>query len=320
MRILVTGGAGFFGSSVVKKLSKLQNDVIVLDDLSTGSLSNLNGFEGKFILGSILDDDTLKQSLIGVEAVIHMAVRNVRESLTKPLINFESNAVGTLKLLEKCRDFSVKKFIYCSSSEVYGNSGVDLLDADETLCRPSTVYGAGKLAGELLTKAYGETHALSYVIVRPFNVYGPNASKVNTGSELVTRFVHQRLSNEPFTIYGEGSQIRDLTYVEDSAGWIVEVLDKYESVKYKTLNLGSNFAPSVLEVANFVAAVLHPEKPLKFNFIDERPGDISCLRPNLEKTKLFLDLKSETSFETGLEIVAKSILNMPKFELEEKNW
>lgn len=320
MNVLVTGGAGFFGSSVVKHLEKRNYKVVVLDDLSTGSMDNLSTFRGEFVLGSILDSSLLEITLNNIDAVIHMAVRNIRESITAPINNFEVNATGTLLLLEKCKKKSINKFIYCSSSEVYGNAQQDFLDCEGTICRPSTVYGAGKYSGEILTKSYGETYGRPFVIIRPFNVYGPNASKQDKGSELITRFVFQRLRNLPFTIYGDGTQSRDFTFVDDSARWMVNILENYERVKYRTLNLGSGFAPSVYEVAQIISNLIRPDSPVNFQYMDSRPGDIQSLKPELSKTRQFIDLTTEYNFEQGVRIVADAFRNLSNLQIGDKNW
>lgn len=320
MKILVTGGAGFFGSAVVKSLEKSEIETVVLDDLSTGSLENLVGFQGHFIKGSILNDQDLLHALAGIDLVIHMAVKNVRESLTNPKLNFEVNALGTLKILENIRNLEIEKFIYFSSSEVYGNSARASLRANDFIMKPSTVYGVGKLSGEMLTRAFSESYGISHLIIRPFNVYGPDASKTTTGSELVTRFVYQRLAGRPFTIYGSGSQVRDLTYVDDAAKWVVELVNKYNSIEFKSINLGSGFTPTVLEVAKIVSEVIQTNTDVSYNFMEVRPGDIESLIPDLTETRKIIQLDVSTSIQEGILLVADKLKSSPELYLEDRNW
>ncbi len=176
-RALVTGGAGFIGSHLVDRLLDEGRAVTVLDDFSSGRRENLADAEKRrvrVIEGSVLDPAAVERAVDGCDRVYHLAVQCVRRSLGSPMENHEINATGTLRMLEAARRFKVQRFIYCSSSEVYGNGGAELLTED-TLCAPVTVYGAAKLAGELYAKAYWQTYGMPTIVVRPFNAYGPRA-------------------------------------------------------------------------------------------------------------------------------------------------
>ena len=302
MRVLVTGGAGFFGSHVVAMLIERGHGVTVLDDLSTGREENIAGIGARVILASVNDVAAVEAALEGADAVLHMAVRNVRESLTNPVANHLVNDIGTLTILEtlRTRDGARPWFVYCSSSEVYGNTSSELLSDVTTVCRPATVYGASKYAGELLTHAYRETHGQPGCVIRPFNVYGPQASMAPTGAELVTRFIAQALRGQPFTVFGDGAQRRDLSWVSDAAAGLVRVVESGGSLSGLTANLGSGFAPTVLEVAHEVAKVtgngLH-----HISWIENRPGDVRCLRADISTSVREFDYSAPTSLTTGIE-------------------
>jgi UDP-glucose 4-epimerase len=301
MRVLVTGGAGFFGSNVVALLGARGHEVTVLDDLSTGKLENIAGSGARFVHASVNDAAAVDSATQGVDAVLHMAVRNVRESLTNPVANHLVNDVGTLTVLETLRVRHEPKpwFVYCSSSEVYGNTSAELLSDVTTVCRPATVYGASKYAGELLTQAYRETHGQPACVIRPFNVYGPQASMAPTGAELVTRFIAQALRGEPFTVFGDGGQRRDLSWVSDAAAGLVRVVESGNSLSGLTANLGSGFAPTVLEVAREVAQATGVD-PNNIAWIEDRPGDVRSLRADISTSVQEFDYHAATSLAEGI--------------------
>jgi UDP-glucose 4-epimerase len=192
MRTLVTGGAGFIGSHLVDQLIADGHQVRVLDDFSTGSASNireaLETGRLEIIEGSVLDRAVVQAAMSDVQAVYHLAVQCVRRSIGRPIENHDVNATGTLHTLEAARQESVSQFIYCSSSEVYGNASDGDLDEIGTVCAPMTVYGASKLAGELYTLAYLRTYGLQTVVIRPFNSYGPREHDQGDLAEVIPRF------------------------------------------------------------------------------------------------------------------------------------
>lgn len=220
-RALVTGGAGFIGSHLVDRLVGDGWQVTVLDDLSSGERENLEEARASgalsFVEGSILDPAACRAAAAGCERVFHLAVQCVRRSIGDPLHNHEVNATGTLNVLEAARAAGVGRFVYCSSSEVYGNASDGLLSEDAVICEPMTVYGGAKLAGELYAKAYLRTYGLSTVIVRPFNAYGPREHDQGDLAEVIPRFVIRVLNGLPPIIFGAGENGRDFTYVTEVA-------------------------------------------------------------------------------------------------------
>jgi len=158
----------------------------------------------------------IEAAMAGSDVVFHLAVQCVRRSLGEPLHNHEVNATGTLNVLETARRRRVRRFIYCSSSEVYGNYGCEPLVETATVCEPATVYGAAKLAGEHYAKAYWQTYGLPTIVVRPFNTYGPREHTSGDLAEVIPRFVIRVLNGLPPVIFGTGENGRDFTYVTET--------------------------------------------------------------------------------------------------------
>jgi UDP-glucose 4-epimerase len=301
-RVLVTGGAGFIGSHLTDALIAQGCHVTVLDDFSSGERTNLADADrsGRLCIidGSILDESALAAAMRGTALVFHLAVECVRRSLGNPLSNHAINATGTLMTLEAARRARVARFVYCSSSEVYGNCGGDRLHEDLTACAPVTVYGAAKLAGEYYAKAYEQTYGLDTVVVRPFNAYGPREHDRGDLAEVIPRFVIRALSGLSPVIFGDGSNGRDFTYVTEIAAGIVRAAD-CTALRGAVVNLAYGRMISIAEVAAAVVracgrADLQPEH------IDPRPGDVIALQADTRRAQELLAFRAEIDFEQGL--------------------
>ena len=206
-RCLVTGGAGFIGSHLVDLLVKQGCKVRVLDDLCNGTLENLslnkNNQSFEFMEGGVTEPKDIKTAIEGVEVVFHLACLGVRHSISQPYRNHKVNAEGTLLLLEAAKACGVEKFLYCSSSEIYGTA--EYVPMPETHpARPCTVYGASKLAGEAYTRAYHKTYGMDTVIVRPFNTYGPRSHHEGDAGEMIPRSIVRALNGINPVVFGDG--------------------------------------------------------------------------------------------------------------------
>jgi UDP-glucose 4-epimerase len=301
-RILITGGAGFIGSHLVDKLIEANQAVTVLDNFSTGSRRNLeqaqkNG-DVRIIEGSVLDMEALDAAMDNCDIVFHLAVECVRRSLAHPLENHHTNATGTINTLEMARRKNISRFIYCSSSEVYGN-GVDaLLNEDKTVCQPTTVYGAAKLAGEYYTKAYHRTYQLPIIIARPFNAYGPRAHCQGERAEVIPRFIIRLLNNLPPIIFGNGKSARDFTYVTEVAEGLSLLMNDNNLIG-REVNLAFGRVISINEIAHTVAKICgNPH--LEPTHIEARPGDIYSLHADTHLANNLLGFKAKIHFEEGL--------------------
>lgn len=219
-KIVITGGAGFIGSHIAEELYR-DNEVIILDNLSTGKLENIESFlnnrAARLIRGSVTDHALLQSIFQGVDYVFHQAaVTSVPRSLAEPSYVNEVNIQGTLNVLLAARDNKVKKVVYASSSSVYGDSPG--LPQKETLpANPLSPYAVTKLAGELYCNVFNGVYGLATICLRYFNVYGPRQDPDSQYAAVIPIFMKKLLSHEPPVIYGDGEQVRDFVFVKDVA-------------------------------------------------------------------------------------------------------
>ncbi|HVG00774.1 MAG TPA: SDR family oxidoreductase [Chloroflexia bacterium] len=214
---LVTGGAGFIGSNIVEELVARGEQVRVLDDLSTGRKSNIEPFLGdiELVQGSLTSDDALSKAVAGVDFIIHQAaLPSVPRSVSDPLQSHEANATGTLKLLIAARDAGVRRVVYASSSSVYGDSPT-LPKREDMPTRPLSPYAVNKLAGEEYCKVFTGVYGLPTVSLRYFNVFGPRQDPTSQYAAVIPAFIASMLQDKRPTIYGDGMQTRDFTYVSN---------------------------------------------------------------------------------------------------------
>jgi UDP-glucose 4-epimerase len=302
-KVLVTGGAGFIGSHLVDLLVAQDTYVTVLDNFASGERANLEQAQAsgrlRLVEGSILDPHAAAEAVAGCDTVFHLAVECVRRSLGKPLENHDINATGTLQVLEAARKAGVAKFVYCSSSEVYGNASDGLLSERTVICEPVTVYGAAKLAGEYYAKAYYRTYGMKTVVVRPFNAYGPREHDQADLAEVIPRFVIRVMNGLPPVIFGDGRNGRDFTYVTEVARGLA-LASNCEALLGREVNIAFGRMVTVAEVAGAVARLCQrPE--LQPVFIAERPGDVRALHADTRLAHDALGYKAQIAFEDGLE-------------------
>jgi UDP-glucose 4-epimerase len=301
-RILVTGGAGFIGSHLVDSLVLSGHKITVLDDFSTGASENLSDAAAKgdvrIVVGSVLDADRVDEALEECSRVFHLAVQCVRRSIGNPRQSHDVNATGTLTVLEAARRHGVERFVYCSSSEVYGNTSTGLLHEDLTPCRPVTIYGGAKLAGEVYTEAYRETYRLPTVVVRPFNAYGPRAHERGDLAEVVPRFVIRVLNGLPPVIFGDGSNGRDFTYVTEVARGI-SLAGAADQLVGRRVNIAYGRMITVRDVAETVMKVCG-RNDLSATMSRPRPGDVKALAADTRRAAEMLGYRAEIEFTEGV--------------------
>jgi len=297
-KIVVTGGAGFIGSHLVRKLVERDPEQLtVVDDLSTGRRENLEGVSGIEIVEADLLDGLATKTVAGGDVVFHLAVRNVRASIKDPLENMRVNSQGTHAVLDALRQGSGGSFVYVSSSEVYGvPEGLEFTES--VVPQPTTVYGAGKLSGELLTNAYHRSYGLETRIIRPFNSYGPRSHFEGDSGEVIPKFILRALAGLPLLIHGDGTQTRDFMYVEETAEWLARLADE-QSVENQTVNIGTGVETRILHLAEMILAKTASMSPIEF--IEERPGDLPRLRADVSKVSELVDFELSVDLSAGLD-------------------
>jgi UDP-glucose 4-epimerase len=272
--VLVTGGAGFIGSELVRQLAARGDHVLVIDNLINGRRENIAGVPSKtveLLPVDVRDLAVITPHLPTIRVVYHLACLGVRHSVHSPAENHEVNATATLHLLAACRAAGVPRFVYVSSSEVYGTAKWAPMTEDHPTF-PCTVYGASKLAGECYTRAYYRTYGYPTVVIRPFNTYGPRSHHEGDSGEVIPKFLLRCLAGKPMVIFGDGAQTRDFTYVSDSAAGIL-LAGEHENAVGDTINLGFGSEVTINDLARQIADVTgRPDAVVKHDI--PRPGDV----------------------------------------------
>lgn len=301
-RVLVTGGAGFIGSSVVDQLAPRAELVRVIDDLSIGARENLDEAAAagsvELIEADIRDRDAMRAACAGIDIVLHLAVSCLRVSLHSPWESHDVNAGGTLSALEAALDAGVERFLYCSSSEVYGTAVRATMGESHPL-QPTTVYGGSKLAGETYALAFWQTYGLPAIVVRPFNTYGYREHHEGPHGEVIPKMVVRALNGRAPVIFGDGSQSRDFTFVTDTARGILAAVECDELVG-EAVNIGSGREVTIRAVAEAVCALCAPG--LEPVWDEPRPADVQRHLADTEKAARLLGFAPEIDFEQGLRL------------------
>jgi UDP-glucose 4-epimerase len=301
LRVLVTGGAGFIGSQLVRLLAGRGGETVVVDNLVNGRRENLADVLDEHTclkVADVRDTARMAELLRGVEIVYHLACLGVRHSLHSPHENHEVNAMATLGLLSAARAAGVRRFVHVSTSEVYGTARhVPMTEEHPTF--PKTVYGASKLAGECYTRAFFNSHGFPTVVVRPFNAYGPRCHHEGDSGEVIPRFLLRCLVGRPLVVFGDGTQTRDFSYVTDVASGILAA-GLAPGVEGETINLGAGREISINALAAVVAAVAGLARA---EVVHEapRPGDVLRLYADATKARRLLGYEPEMSLREGLE-------------------
>lgn len=326
-KVLVTGGAGFIGSELVRQLAAGgARSVLAVDNLVNGKRENLADVDSPAVrleVADVRDGAAMERLLGGVDIVYHLACLGVRHSIHSPRENHDVNATATLDLLAGARAAGVKRFVYVSSSEVYGTARrVPITEEHPTY--PMTVYGASKLAGETYTRAYWETWRFPTVVVRPFNSYGPRCHHEGDSGEVIPKFMLRAMTGKPMIVFGDGTQTRDFTFVEDTARAIL-LAGICEGVEGQTLNAGSGSEIQIGELALEVARAVGVDAPL-IEHIEPRPGDVLRLLADSSRAAKALGFSPTVALGEGLKRLAawyRSLGKSPEAMLEDekiRNW
>ncbi len=297
-KYLVTGGAGFIGSNLVRKLVRTGGaGVRVVDDLSTGNRENLRGLQGVELVAGDLTTMPLREVLSGIEVVFHLAaVPSVPRSVADPLRSHAASATATLRLLTAARDAGVRRFITSSSSSVYGDVA-ELPVAESSPTVPRSPYAVGKLAAEGYTRVFANLYGMSTVSLRYFNVFGPRQNPDSQYAAVVPRFIAAYLRREPPCVFGDGRQSRDFTYAEN----VVEanlLAAKAPKLAGQSVNVASGQPYSLLDLLNELKTLLGGG--LEPVFQQDRPGDIRNSHADIALARELLGYEPIVGFHEGL--------------------
>jgi UDP-glucose 4-epimerase len=316
MKILITGGAGFIGSHLAERLLKDGDEVSVIDNLSTGSMKNIEGFLDKpgftFTEGDIRDASLMASLVEKCGCIYHLAAAvGVKLIAERPVHTIETNIGGTEVVLDMANKFA-KKILIASSSEIYGKSEAVPFDEDDDLVLGSTrfsrwSYACSKAIDEFLGLAFFQQYELPVVIARFFNTIGPR--QTGQYGMVVPRFVQSALKNEPVTIYGTGKQSRCFCYVGDVVDAVIQLMD-CDSAAGRVFNIGSNEEITIEKLAERIISLAGSKSKKTYMDYEEaygRPIDDMARRvPKLERIKEAIGWQPKTRLDEALKIIIKS--------------
>ncbi|HEY9899142.1 MAG TPA: NAD-dependent epimerase/dehydratase family protein [Pantanalinema sp.] len=305
LRILITGGAGFVGSHSAERLVRAGHEVVVFDNLSTGKRENLSGLEVPLIEGDVRDHEAVSRVLSGgFDAVLHLAaVVSVPLSVADPLGSHETNAGGTLHVLEACRRHGVNKVVYASSAAVYGDQAPPLSETQP--CEALSPYAAQKYANEIDAGVYARLFGIQTIGLRYFNIFGPRQDPKSPYSGVLSIFIDALKGGQAPTIFGDGSQTRDFVYVGDIAQANQRALEAPSSLSGEVFNVGTGIRTSVLEAYEAIARAMGLDLSPRFG--PPREGDIQHSGANIEKITRLLSYRPEMPFNEGIRHTVESL-------------
>lgn len=298
-KILVTGGAGFIGSNLVDRLS-VDSKVTVLDNLSSGSLANLEKSKDRITLlkGDVLDKALVKDAVAGVDFVFHLAanVGNVK-SIEDPHFDMEVNIKGTINLLEACLNSNIKKLVYSSSGAIFGEAKYLPVDEDHPL-NPESPYGVSKLAAEKYCFAFYKVHGLPITALRYFNAYGPRQG-TSGYANVIAIFFNRIREGKPFTVYGDGEQTRDFVFVKDIVQANILAAAQPAAVG-EIFNIATGHENSLSELISIINQL--SSKRNEIDYTESRAGEVKHSRATIEKAQRILGYKPTIWLEEGLRL------------------
>jgi UDP-glucose 4-epimerase len=305
-RALVTGGAGFIGSNLVRGLLERGDDVRVLDNFSTGNRANIEGLDVEIVEGELRSYERVHNAVRGTEVVYHLgALGSVPRSVQDPLTTNAVNVDGTMNVLLAARDEGVRRVVFASSSSVYGST-VTLPANENSPVDPISPYGVAKLAAERYCVSFSRVYAsFETVVLRYFNVFGPRQNPRSQYAAAVPLFISAIAAGEPVTIFGDGGQSRDFTYVENVVAANLAAMDA-PGANGRIFNVAAGAPNSVNELVDTVARLLG--KSAEREFAPPRPGDIRDSFADIAAARDILAWQPTVSFEDGLRKTIESLL------------
>jgi nucleoside-diphosphate-sugar epimerase len=304
--VLVTGGAGFIGSNLVRALLERGETVRVLDNFSTGNRENLDGLDVQVVEGELRSYERVHNAVRGVEVVYHLgALGSVPRSVQDPLTSSAVNVEGTLNVLLAARDEGIRRVVFSSSTSVYGSTR-ELPTTEATAPDPLSPYGVAKLAAERYCVSFSRVYeSFETVVLRYFNVFGPRQSPYSQYAAVIPLFVHAIDLGEPVTIHGDGEQSRDFTYVANVVQATISAADA-DGASGRSFNVAGGEPASVNHVADTIGAILG--KPVEKRFAPRRAGDISDSWADLTAAREVLGYEPTVGLEEGLRRTVEALL------------
>jgi nucleoside-diphosphate-sugar epimerase len=306
-KCIVTGGAGFIGSHIARKLVNDGNQVIVIDNMSEGRIENIADFQDKvdFCKEDILNLGFLQKKFKGVDHIFHQAaLRSVERSVDKPQETNQVNIEGTLNVLLAARDNKVKRVIFASSSSVYGDQPHFAKASrgkpfEESMCpNPVSPYALTKLCGEIYLRQFYQLYGLETISLRYFNVFGPFQDPSNEYANVIPIFITKLKKNETPTIHWDGEQSRDFNFIDDVIRANILAM-KAKKTKGEVLNIcdGKNY--SINQMYKMLCQIM--KKNIKPKYGPKRAGDVRTTLGNPDKAEKILSFKAKVGFKQGLE-------------------
>ncbi len=305
-RVLVTGGAGFIGSNLVRALLERGDTVRVLDNFSTGNRDNLAEIAGEIevVEGELRSYERVHNATRGSDVVFHIgALPSVPRSVQDPLTTSAVTIEGTLNVLLAARDEGVGRVVFASSSSVYGNGGT-LPRVESAAADPIAPYAVAKLAAERYCVSFSRVYGLETVALRYFNVFGPRQDPTSQYAAVVPRFIARIRAGEPVPIYGDGAQSRDFTYVANVVDGNI-LASEAGGVSGAVLNLATGRSASVNELADTIGSILGC--PVEKEYLPARAGDVRDSWADIAEARRLLGWEPHVTLEEGLRLTAESI-------------
>lgn len=306
-RVLVTGGAGFIGSHLVEALLGKGYKVRVLDNLSTGKVSNLpmDNANLNLVVGDVADGAVVAQAMRDCSAVVHLAaVASVQASVDDPVGTHQSNFVGTLNVCENMLKAGIKRVVFASSAAIYGNNGEGSAIHEDTPKAPLTPYASDKLASEYYLDFYRREHGLEPVILRFFNIFGPRQDPSSPYSGVISIFTKMAMAEQPVAIFGDGEQTRDFVYVQDLVSILVQAVEANEPGS-GAVNVGLSRSTSLNDLITELGAATGSS--LTVTHHAPRQGDIRHSRANNARLLERFTLPAPTTIGNGLAQLLRSL-------------
>ena len=296
---LITGGAGFIGSNIAEALVQQRGFVRVLDNCITGKLSNLEGVinQVEFIQGDIRDLSVVREAVKDMDYVLHQAaLPSVARSVDNPIVTNEVNVTGALNVLVAAKDEKVKRVVYASSSSVYGNSAV-LPKREDMPANPISPYAISKYTGEQYCKVFNSIYGLETVVLRYFNVFGPRQSPNSQYAAVIPIFIKSFLEEKPPTIFGDGEQSRDFTFVENVVSANLLACHA-EGATGEVFNIACGKRTTINDLTRAIKNLL--DSPLEPDYDKMRKGDVRHSLADITKAQKLLGYEPKIDLEAGL--------------------